>query len=192
MNEALTAAVRGILQNPRCQEWTVQGFGFIRCYLDPLKRWRLNIWDNDLATPNVSLIHDHPWRFDSYVIAGLLTNIRYTEDAEHGDWYHWQVLVPGIDGGARYPGGIVGLIRPRPDEVYGPGCKYAQGHREIHHTEFRDGTVTLNDRCRMGADLARIFWPIGTEWVDAKPRPAKPVEIDKAVGKALAQMETRL
>ena len=54
----LRAAVRALLERPD-SDWSVQGFGMMRRYLDADKKYRLNIWDSSLAGRNVSIIHDH-------------------------------------------------------------------------------------------------------------------------------------
>ena len=187
MNTPLQASIRAILEHPTEFAWTVQGFGFMRCYLTPDKRWRLNVWDSELAT-NASLIHDHPWNFTSYIIAGALYNFRYTENEAEGDWYTWGLLLPGIGGGlTSAPQGVKALWQGKREEWL-PGDVYTQKHREIHHTEFGDGTVTLNDRIRPhgGKDIARIFWPAGEQWQDAMPRDATAVEVLRTTAKALA------
>lgn len=171
-------------------EWTTQGFGMIRTYLDTAKRWRLNIWDDRLMVPNVSLIHDHPWSFTSYVIAGELTNRRYGvretapargEDATH----HWHHIITGEGGGKHSPVHDCLLIKHK-KEVYGPSSIYSQSLDEVHKTNYTRGTVTINDRTPATKDhTARVFWPVGTEWVDAEPRIARSDEVNAAVGAAL-------
>jgi len=49
------------------------------------------------------------------------------------------------------------------------------------------GTVTLNERTRVGTgEHARVFWPAGEDWVNAKPRQATPREIDRTTELALS------
>lgn len=91
--DALRASVKSILQeSPWNRDWTVQGFGMLRCYLDSDKRFRLNIWDDRLAVPHVSVIHDHPWSFDSWIINGIFHNQRF-EEASHGMPYDYMVII---------------------------------------------------------------------------------------------------
>ena len=47
MIEALRASIKTLLEHPNELRWTVQGFGMLRCYLDPDKTYRLNIWDSE-------------------------------------------------------------------------------------------------------------------------------------------------
>lgn len=176
----LQAMLAGLLVRSHQYSWTVQGFGMIRTYLDPDKRWRLNIWDDRLGTPDVSVIHDHPWSFTSYVLAGEVKNVRYRV-VEGSPTHHYQEIVTGEEGGPK--GAIasccMGFDLP---EDYRAGEWYSQKLDEIHHIECVRGTVTLNDRTKpILAHTARVFWPLGTKWVDAKPRPALQRELDAAV-----------
>lgn len=187
----LQAMLAGLLRRSRPYGWTVQGFGMLRIYLDTDKRWRLNIWDDRLGTPGVSVIHDHPWSFTSYVLAGEVTNIRYMAlpdlmEATH----HYQEIVTGEEGGPRGPIRSCCLSSEHPED-YRAGEWYSQKLDEIHHTQCVRGTVTLNDRTKPTlAHTARVFWPVGSEWVDAKPRPATGLEIEMALG-AVAQLLKR-
>jgi hypothetical protein len=175
------------LNNPLEHSWTVQGFGMLRTYLDPDKRYRLNIWHSALAVPGVSIIHDHPWHFTSLVIAGAFANQRYTV-APALDWsppgapipapptHHYQWIKTGEGGG---PKGNVcsAVLTPGPLEVYTVGDTYAQTRDEVHASFYADGTCTLNDRTERVGEDARVFWPYGQKWVDAEPRAATATEV---------------
>lgn len=52
--------------------------------------------------------------------------------------------------------------------------------QDERQTLFEDGTVTLNERIG-DTEHARVFWPYGTDWVDAIPRPATREEVSDAV-----------
>ena len=82
-----TDMVRKILESaaydPRARNWTVQGFGMLRCYLDDGQVQRLHIWTAALRVPGVSDIHTLPWEFDSTVFAGRIINKRYMEARPH-------------------------------------------------------------------------------------------------------------
>lgn len=185
MNAIDLTTIHWAIKDPMQYLWTVQGFGFIRCYFADDKRFRLNVWDSELRT-NASMIHDHPWHFSSRVIAGELTNYRYHADEFEGDWYEWALLVPGIDGGLKRSAGGATALKRQEAEVYKPFEQYHQDRREIHETAYRDGTVTVNDRTRPhnSQDLARIYWPAGEEWKDAMPRQATPEEVFRTCNKA--------
>ena len=180
------AFVKDMLARPDNWDWSVQGFGMLRTYLDSGKRFRLNIWDSELAVPNVSLIHDHPWDFVSYVISGRFTNIRYFKDP-NGDEYDWMIIRTGPGGGPEGADGTTRMLPSIRPEYYLPGNYYTQSAEEIHKSVFADGTVTLNDRIyRPDADHATVFWPHGEQWVDAEPRAATLDEVYRACERALS------
>lgn len=183
----LRATVRAVLERPERNSWSIQGFGMLRTYLDPQKRWRLNIWHSRFAVPGVSIIHDHPWDFTSWVISGRFQNVRYIHNSRFGTPYNWMVIKTGEGGG---PDGGHGEMRLREDwtESYQPGDTYRQSAEEIHASLYEDGTVTLNDRRRRpDGEHARVFWPDGTEWVDAEPRQATPDEVAEITQFALSR-----
>jgi len=184
--------VRHILEHPHEFEWIVQGFGMLRTYIegpgDP-KKFRLNVWDSALAVPSVSIIHDHPWHFTSWIVNGSFRNIRYVEDYYNGDPYECMTIVTGEGGGP------VGLSAPTdlyamPTEHYKTGDTYHQEAMEVHASYPEDGTVTLNDRTRVGdGERALVFWPKGQKWGDAIPRKATLLEITDVTQRALAKWE---
>jgi len=182
------ATVRTILEHYEDHTWTTMGFGMIRTYLDEAKRWRLNVWDDRLQVPNVSTIHDHPWSFTSYCYAGLLTNrvfIVHSPVKDELATHEWHRIKTG-EGGGPVEEPQLAMLSPLRPEFYPPGHSYHQNLDVVHETQFERGTVTLNDRSEpTEAYTARVFWPKGTEWVDAMPRPATPHEVMEAVAVAL-------
>lgn len=183
---ALRVAIKSILIHAHQHEWTVQGFGMMRTYLpfgpNP-KRFRLNVWNAAMAVPHVSTMHDHPWSFQSWIINGNFRNTRFLEDQYNGDDWSYSTIMCGImgDNATRAQSRI--RLRALPTEHYRTGDTYKQDASEIHVSEYDDGTVTLNDRVG-DTEHARVFWPAGLEWVDAKPRAATEMEI--ATARALA------
>src|SRR5688572_343716 len=136
--EALRAAVRPMLLKPDPALWTLQGFGMLRTYLDEAKRFRLHVWDSSLATKDVSTIHDHPWHFRSYVLAGKIYNQRYlrTDATDNKGHAHWQQAIRcGEGGGAEGEPELV-FLRNGPAEVYHPGDVYTQRASELHSTTY--------------------------------------------------------
>lgn len=182
---ALRALVWQALHH-RNVEFSVQGFGMMRTYLDSDKEWRLNVWDSSLQVPGVSTIHDHPWHFDSWVISGEFYNNRFLmtdEDGPTDQFYDYMEIKTGEGGGPTGERKTCRLSR-QPTEFYAPGSYYHQDASEIHETRYRDGAVTLNRRKRVGTgEHARVFWPHGEEWVDAMPRPATPEEVRQVLGR---------
>ena len=182
----LRAAVKTIMSRSRPSDWSVQGFGMMRTYLDPEKVWRLNIWHSSLAVPGVSTIHDHPWNFRSIVLTGKFENVRFavSPDGPSPNFDAMQIRTGegGGPSGERFGCTLIEKSR----EVYLPGEDYAQVWDEIHESKYVDGTVTLNQRSRVGTgEHARVFWPRGEEWVDAEPRAATDAEYLIALGAAL-------
>lgn len=187
---ALRTAIKALLISPFTVPWTIQGFGMMRTYLPyapNAKRFRLNVWDARLAVPEVSMMHDHPWDFTSWVINGKFQNVRFVEDHFNGDEYKYMTIMCGECGGAKSEALSIRL-RALPAESYGAGSIYHQDASEVHVSGYDDGTVTLNDRVG-DTEHARVFWPAGLEWVDAKPRPAGPWAIHSATKAALAKWE---
>lgn len=190
----LKPLVARILRDP-CANWSVQGFGMMRTYFGPpdnLKEFRLNIWDSRLAVPNVSTIHDHPWHFDSIVIAGQFNNQRYDLVADNSvpsfgeREFAYTTIKTGEGGGPEKSPTRYAILTPFMRENYFPGDRYHQDANEIHETLYKDGCVTLNKRTRVGdGEHARVFWPSGTDWVDAEPRAATPAEIAAITENAL-------
>lgn len=195
--------VEQLLRNPDAQSsgWSVQGFGMLRTYFGPArdpKRFRLNLWDSRFAVPGVSTIHDHPWHFQSIIIAGAFCNVRYHinagprsafdgpsgNSATHG----YRVIKTGEDGGHELSEIHYAELTPTRPELYKAGDEYNQASDEIHETIYSDGCVTLNERTRVGdGEHARVFWSLPGEWVDAKPRTATPEEVRAATSSCLAE-----
>lgn len=175
MHGAIKELVRGLLVSPHGREWSIQGFGMLRTYLDDKKVYRLNVWDSNYRVKDVSLVHNHPWHFESLIVAGKLRNIRF-DGARDGKLFKWAQILPGPGGGKLGPAGEARL-EGRGLEVYGEGDTYQQKAHEIHISMPEDGTVTLNKRERVGEDRAVVYWDT-PEWVDAEPRVATYKEIE--------------
>jgi hypothetical protein len=192
--EFLRPLVARILRDPKT-EWSVQGFGMMRTYLGPPnnpKELRLNVWHSALAVPNVSTIHDHPWHFDSVILAGKFYNQRFavipSETTTAEPTHDFMVIKTGEGGGAIDQPIQSCILRPTRPEIMGPGNEYNQQAEEVHETRYEDGAVTLNIRRKVGdGEHARVFWPHNTDWVDAEPRAATPEEIKLVTEAALAR-----
>ena len=176
----LKPLVASILEKPERLNWSLQGFGMLRTYIGEGNRYRLNIWHSQLAVFSVSTIHDHPWHFTSQIVAGVFVNVRYDIGPIHAPATHaFRTIKTGPNGGMDFnePATPISLVARRP-EIYLPGDIYSQRASEIHESIPVDGTVTINDRTRVGdGERARVFWPIDESWIDAKPRPATVAEI---------------
>lgn len=181
--------VRAVLTNADKFEWTLQGFGMLRLYL-PGSNVRMCVWDKEAQVEGVSLMHTHPWHFESYVVCGAIYNYRYVEGMYHPNAkpYNRSAIKAGEGGGVIGAAEQVMLVRSHHPEVVAPGHFYKQRAEEIHHTDYEDGTVTLCDRTladTRNKDFALTYWPVGSEWGSAEPRPATAKEIKRITNKAL-------
>lgn len=179
--------VKTILENALAFKWSIQGLGMLRLYLS--SEVRLHVWDSRYAVPNVSTLHDHPWSFDSLIVAGWINQYRYRVDVE-GDEFLFAILQCGPGGCAKTAPTPIRLLKGR-CESYEEGQTYHQRHDEIHQSLPEDGTVTIVTRTfREDTEHARVFWSTGTDWVSAEPRPATPEEVARITSDSLARWFT--
>lgn len=181
--------VMEILHNPLDHQWTLQGFGMLRLYLDDEEVRRLHIWDPDMANADVSTIHNHPWDFTSEIMIGALANQRYL--ITNGPPTHMLGEIRTGEGGGRLDDdpAFVTLESQRM-EIYRPGDSYSQTADEIHESFPGSGTTTVITRkFTKPRDHARVCWPVGTPWVTAEPRPATEAEIRHFVRLALLALD---
>lgn len=186
--------VEKILKHATAFKWQLQGLGMLRTYISPAVR--LHVWDSRYRVENVSMIHDHPWDFESLIIAGVVRQHRFAEIpivtapiayATSGCFtpdikaYNFSVLHCG-PGGCQTTEPAVCYLARQEEEMYRTGEKYWQRATEIHKSLPEDGTVTLVTRTVPkggNPDLARVFWPAGTKWGSAEPREATLEEVVK-------------
>jgi hypothetical protein len=175
--------VKAILQKATDYKWSIQGLGMLRLYLsDDL---RLHVWDDRYRVKNVSVLHTHPWAFDSVVVAGRIHQYRYEEVKLGEGLGYWVTTIKCGEGG-----GVTGEKEPvnlkrGPLETFHEGSAYRQWAHEIHESFPENGTVTLVTRhFQQDKDHARVFWPSG-EWVSAEPRTATRTEIMAIASNAL-------
>lgn len=176
--------VRNILRHPHHHEWSLQGFGMLRTYLDDQRVFRLHIWSQEHAVENVSLMHNHPWDFTSKIIAGEITNRRFTE-SEDGQPFTRSRILCGEGGCIKSEPERV-LLAAWPPERYIEGDSYKQTATEIHSSHPADGTVTLIERVfGEDNDHADVYYKEGEIWVSAEPRTASEAEIKAICNKSL-------
>lgn len=186
MTTEAQALARAILENAQDFKWTVQGMGFMRLHL--AGHCRLHVWDSRLRVPGVSMIHDHlQWALNSTILSGELVNRIYREgpDAASGVPYDWATIKPGA--GCYFKSEtqrtyLSPLLFP---ERMLPGDIYRQAPDVIHETDAQDGTVTIIRKEPTPDESARVFWPAGTAWGNAEPRPATPDEVRLVSERAL-------
>lgn len=179
----LAERVKEILEHPLDFEWSIQGLGMLRTYLDPDGVQRLHIWDPVNAVDEVSTIHDHPWDFASEIVSGVVRNQRYVEDLHFGMPHMAQDIRCGVDGGLIGEPRRTGLQSDLL-ELYTPGQGYSQLAPELHESFPDAGAVTVITRTfHEQCDFAHVFWQ-GERWVSAEPRPATPSEVMHFAGLA--------
>lgn len=186
MSDIQAALVKTILASWQSYEWTIQGFGFARTKIADIGR--IHIWDSRLAVPLVSTAHTHPWPLNSTIISGELINQRFV--ASETGWlpYMESDIKTGEGGGLSGDPRAV-LLESKPPETYTAGQRYRQAPEEVHRTIAQDGTVTLLERPQgPPLELARTYWPAGTNWVSAEPRkPRSEYELAPIVQLALSR-----
>lgn len=178
----LSAANIEFLLDPDA-EWSLQGFGMFRRYLS--KTERLHVWDSRFSVPGVSTIHDHPWDFESRVLAGTVVNRLYTvKEPTVGvrPTHNCQRIKCGVGGCLVGDAPVLADLSVRSQWAYTWGERYEEKAHEIHESFPSDGTVTLVTRTfKKDAEHANVFFPYGTEWVSAEPRSATSGEIKAAI-----------
>ena len=174
--------IRRIISYPYDYEWSIQGFGMLRTWINPDGIERLHIWDTDLANSEVSTIHNHPWDFESRIVHGRILNHRYNIDRTYGESYRKADIKTGEGGGLLATHSTPTLISEYPFESYYTGDHYAQDADEFHESEPDKGTVTIIRRNFRHNRIATVCWRENCQWVTAEPRPATKEEIDRFIG----------
>lgn len=192
MSTLMKLVVKKLLENPLAYHWELKGLGMIRTYLD--KNNKIHVWDSRYRIPNVSLTHEHPWSFDSYIVAGELHQTRLkllSTDVKPGQPYMRNTVQCGPGGRLLNEPTLVKLL-PGREEIYIEGESYHQHFDEIHQSRPVDGTVTIVTRTSYNGEeepmrAAPVYWPAGEEWVSSEPLMATPVKIKDICDAALAR-----
>ena len=189
--DAMKDCIRPILERPLIHPWTLQGFGMLRLYMKEDKSIRLHIWDPRYRNEDVSEMHTHPWDFTSYVIAGSITDHKFSRatdsDIEIGryDEFNEQSILCGVGGGLKGDP-MVAKLNKLPATAYRAGTSYQNYADEIHVSAPEPGSVTLVYRYfREDTEHASVFWDIDKEWVTAEPRRAVDNEVNEICSFAL-------
>ena len=167
-------------RNPRAREWTVQGLGLLRCYLDDKQSECLIIWSNALGSPRVPDIHTHPWDLGERVISGRIINARYKEvepGLKHSQVY-WRRLL--TSDGESSEDVRVWLRNTRDDYVYSGG-HYTLDRGEIHQVLPDNGTVTICVPWRKKQSQGGSFVYARKQWESVAPRLATVGEIQHTI-----------
>jgi len=177
----IRASVRKILDTGHAYTWQRQGLGMLRLYLTP--ETRLHIWDTRLRVPDVSVVHDHPWDFRSYVVAGRIYNTRYEETSTGRACSRTRIRCgPAGCAIAEPEQARLSMLR---HEVVVAGRWYEQRADEIHESAPDNGTVTLVERhFRSDTEHANVYHDTPT-WVSAEPGPISWEKVEPIVRLAL-------
>jgi hypothetical protein len=169
--------VKNILEKAEHYKWSLQGLGMLRLYLSD--ELRLHVWDSRYKMENVSPLHDHPWSFDSDVIAGQVDQFRYTlsdKDTQHAQKFKFATIKCG-ENACTVSDPEIAYLLPH-FETFNEGESYTQHKDEIHESIPTDGTVTLVHRTfHPDREHARVFWRGDGGFVSAEPRPAAKEEV---------------
>lgn len=174
---AVRAWVREVLVNARDHAWTLQGFGMLRLKLsDPALR--LHVWDSRFRVPNVSDVHDHPWSYESCVVAGVVRQYSFehsNESARSAMPFQRVQIVCGA--GACQTSQPERVWLTRTYEEWHAGRAYWERAEDVHRSFPDDGTVTIVRRIfREDTEHAHVYYQTPS-WVSAEPRDATPAEV---------------
>lgn len=179
-------------------DWSLQGFGMLSHYLTEDKEWRLHVWDDHYRVADVTMIHNHPWNFDSMVLSGSLVNHRYRVIYDlwgrFGKPTHWETRILASED-ARADGISKAVILvPRSTEFYVAGEPRSEYHLdwdEVHHTDALNGTITITFHDFVNLDYsddAFSYRAHDKEWVSSSPRSATPGEVSDVFRCAVNRM----
>lgn len=195
--------VLSVLENWPRFRWSLQGFGMLRTYVS--RELRLHVWDSRFAIPGVTTIHDHPWNFESRVVAGRIVNTRYRVTPRFSEsgcarelwmmemppWTKAQIV---CGSGAGNSSAVMAEVSSRvwldpiEPETYEAGDTYSQRADEVHSTSYKDGTVTLVSREFLpDTEHANVYFRADESWVSAEPRDAAPDEVSAVVDRAMTR-----
>jgi hypothetical protein len=194
-NRAIELLVKQILEKPMQYKWSVQGLGFMRLYLSDTLR--LHIWDSRLQYANVSIMHNHPWDFYSYIVSGNIHNVRYDRVHEHVPVddvtmvaEYWKATLHCGEGNCEMFNREMVKMQAGEIEHYEKGDWYEQRANEVHATFPDDSTITLvhRDFVKQDREHADVYWPVNASWGTAEPRPASEEEVRMVTKSALTML----
>ncbi len=174
------ALIRALLEHPEGHPWVMQDIGLLGLRLDQDRRHRLHIWDPDRAVCG-PLVHDHPFDFTSWVVAGEITNTRYWEDATGAEYHRVRYRADDEEDRRSDTVRLVGRA-----ETLTAGDRYALRSAELHDSGQQPGTVTVISRRPVEVTELTVCRPDDGPWVSGRSRPATPAEVRRITGLALS------
>lgn len=182
----LRALTRLVLSEWDAFDWELWKTGMLRTDLDD--HTVLHVWDRRYRDESVTMYHDHPFAFESVIVAGRLINQRYKvfETGLAEDRF-WKSRIVCGDNACELEQPKRVYLAPKTPEVYSAGERYEQHPNEVHATVPHDeGAVTLVTKSfNEDRDTAHVYIRQGEVWGDAKPRAARPDEVAAITQKAL-------
>jgi hypothetical protein len=174
------ALVRTILEHAEDYPFVTQEIGLLGLRLDDRREFRLHVWDSTSSFGEPP-IHDHPFDFTSTVIAGEMTNTRYTEDPLGAEYHRVRYTPPNEDDRRRDTVRLSGVAT-----THRAGSRYHQLAHELHDSRQLPGTVTIIRRSFTGtASELTVCNREETGWVSGQSRPAPLAEVKRITATAL-------
>jgi hypothetical protein len=154
--------------DPLSFKWRRHGIGFIKAYLNEERTKRVHVFHKRFLTPGITIHHTHPWHLFSEVLKGNLVNTRFRKQGISSCRFMEGVIsccdFKGVEGEPVE----VGLLSDAPEIYTDTNGYYFQWSDEIHMTEATDGTVTVVTLVPAKEEgKARVYWPVGSEYVNA-------------------------
>ena len=173
--------VRMILEHAQDYAWRIQAIGLLGLRLDDHREYRLHVWD-----PSYSLedppVHDHPFDFTSRIIAGEMTNTRYTEDPSGIEYSRVRYSTADEDARRTDTVRLSGTAT-----TFTEGGRYVQLAHELHGSWQLPGTVTIIRQTPRDVPVPEltVCHLHEARWVSGEARPATPEEVKIFTAKAL-------
>jgi hypothetical protein len=174
------ALVHQVLVHAEAYPWVLQDIGLLGLRLDQHREYRLHLWDPSSCVGEPP-IHDHPFDFESRIIAGEMINTRYSED-QAGIEYRRIRYAPDNEDDRRTTDTVrlSGTVT-----TYTESGHYVQLAHELHDSRQIPGTVTIIRRTFKDVGELTVCLPDDAPWVSGRSRPATSDEVKQFAAKAL-------
>lgn len=128
------------------KDFHAKGLDYICLKRTPERTVKVYFFDGDLTKlPEVVNPHDHRYAFETTVLAGGLTDYRYTETTEDQGWaYEAHDYMTPLNGGNGFTWSNTVYLKPSVIHISGPGEVLRTEPYHIHTiAPFKDQTVLL-------------------------------------------------